>query len=76
MGTQPPDPVIEHLLAELRSDAAFRRAAAANKIAELRMSNDEIIGVLRDMAATDAVMPARMAAKQALASLSGNALPA
>jgi hypothetical protein len=73
MDTQPDErnPEIEKLLAELRSDDPNRRQAAAEKIAELRLSNEEVINVLKNMAETDAVMPVREAAVNALKSLSG-----
>jgi hypothetical protein len=69
MSAQPPEPGIEQLLIELRSDDGDRRKAAAEKIAELRLSNEEIINVLRAIAWTDAVKPARKAAANALKSL-------
>ena len=69
MSAQPPDAEIEKLLEELHSDAAFRRKAAAEKIAELRLSNEEVINALKTMAEADAVRPVRKAAVNALKSL-------
>ena len=70
MATQPPDPEIEKLLAELRSDAAFRRIAAAENIAQLGLNSAEVVDALKAVAETDAVIPVRQAAVNALKSLS------
>ena len=66
MATQLPDPDIEKLLAELRSDDANRRQAALGTIAERKLRNDEIIDITQELAKTDPDEMVRNQASQAL----------
>ena len=76
MAVQHPDPDIERLLVELRSDDPNRRQAAAEEIATRKLRNDEIIKELRANAFSDTNEYARQAAEHALLSLGVNVSPA
>jgi len=67
--TQPPDPDIEHLLAELRSDDPARRKAAAEAVEQRGLRVDELDQALKRNALNDPNQYARQAAEQALVSL-------
>ena len=69
MSAQPPDPEIEKLLAELRSDDHWRRVDAANKIAGLNLRNDEVTQVLKQVASSDPKWYASEAAVRALTAI-------
>lgn len=66
METQPPDPEIEKLFAELRSGDPIRQRAAAEKIAERKVLNAEIISVIKTLAQTHPDATVRYWADQSL----------